>query len=405
MNGRIALLSIILIMVALIGISFSYYGYETTWRLWNIPTLMPPFMDLRMLSGGAESFRAGFDPIHSNPGDPLGRPFNLPFAWHFVFHTGIEQSDTIWIGALLAGGYLFCAWVFSRPLDLPIASLIGILLFSPASMLAVERGNVDLFIFMLCTITLLLLEKHTWLASAILMVAAFLKLYPIFGLAIFLREVRSRFQIISLSALAVFLIYAILTYPSMAAAFAYTEVGAEVSYGVNVVPLYLERLFRSEQLFALFTLIFSLVGLALFLSAFYFGSKEDSLPVNESSHLSAFRLGAMLYVGTFLLGNNWDYRMIFLIFTAPQLVRWATQSSARKPAGWTLAAMVIACWYLISSSMLGSSSTGTYAVYIVDQISKWGIFVGLCYLFFASAPQWLRAEINKTLESGRHKFA
>jgi hypothetical protein len=405
MNGRIALLSIILFMVALIGISVSYYGYETTWHLWNIPALMPPFMDLRMLSGGAESFRAGFDPIHSNPGDPLGRPFNLPFAWNFVFYTGIEHSDTIWIGALLAAGYLLCAWVFSHPPDILTAGLIGILLFSPASMLAVERGNVDLFVFILCTITLLLQEKHTRLASALLLVAAFLKLYPIFGLAIFLREIRSRFQIISLVSIAVFVVYAILTYSNIAASFAYTEVGAEISYGVNVVPLYLERLFRSEQLFALFTLSFSLVGLALFLSAFYFGSKENFLPAKESGHLSAFRLGAMIYVGTFLLGNNWDYRLIFLLFTVPQLVHWATDSSARKPARWTLAAMVIASWYLISSSMLGSNSTGAYAVYVVDQISKWGLFVGLCYLFSASAPQWLKAEVHKTLESRRHKFA
>src|SRR6185503_13297542 len=133
MTGRKVLLGIILLMLVLIGLSFRFYGYEATWQLWNIPTLMPPFTDLRLLPGSAESFRAGFNPIHENPGDPLGRHFNYPFAWYFVFYTGIRQDDTIWIGVLLAFGYFFCSWIFARRIGLASACLMAIILFSPAS--------------------------------------------------------------------------------------------------------------------------------------------------------------------------------------------------------------------------------------------------------------------------------
>jgi len=392
-------------MLALIGLSFRFYGYETTWHLWNIPTLMPPFTDLRLLPGSAESYRAGFNPIYNNPGDPLGRHFNYPFAWYFVFYTGIKQDDTIWIGVLLALGYILCSWIFSRHIGLPSACLIAIILFSPASMLAVERGNVDLFIFILCTLALLLLENRTWLATVILITASFLKLFPIFGLAIFLRENRSRFWVISLSAFAIFLVYAVLTYSNISASFAYTEKGAELSYGVNVIPLYMEQLFRSKQLFDLLTPIFSLIGLGLFLFVFYLGSKSGILPVNESRHLSAFRLGAIIYGGTFFIGNNWDYRLIFLLFAVPQLVEWATESPARKPARWTMVSLVIACWYLINLYIFGSLSMGKYIVYFLDQISKWGLFAGLCYFFFASAPDWLKVEIQKAFEFRKQKPA
>jgi hypothetical protein len=405
MNGRKALLLIVLFMLTLIGLSFRFYGYEATWHLWNIPTLMPPFTDLRLLPGSAESYRAGFNPIYNNPGDPLGRHFNYPFAWYFVFYTGITQDDTVWIGAVLAIGYLFCALIFSRRIELPSACLIAIILFSPASMLAVERGNVDLLIFILCTLALLFLENHTWLATVILMTASFLKLFPIFGLAILLRETRSRFLIISLSAFTIFLVYAGLTYSNISASFAYTEKGAELSYGVNVLPLYLEQLFHSKQLFDLLTPIFSLIGLGLSLFGFYLGSQADSLPINESRHLSAFRLGAMIYVGTFFLGNNWDYRLIFLLFTVPQLVEWAIESPARKPARWTTASLVIACWYLINLYIFNSFPLAEHIVYFLDQISKWGLFAGLCYFFLASAPEWLKTEIKKAFVFRQRKSA
>jgi hypothetical protein len=404
MHGRKALFIIVLLMLALIGLSFRFYGYENTWRLWNIPTLMPPFTDLRLLPGSAESFRAGFNPIHDNPGDPLGRHFNYPFAWYFIFYTGIQQDDTVWIGSLLALGYVFSTWIFARRIDIPSALLLAVILFSPASMLAVERGNVDLIIFILCALTLHFLENRPWLASVILMVASFLKLFPIFGLAIFLRENRSRFLAVSLSALAVFLIYAALTYANIAASFDYTEKGAELSYGVNVIPLYIERWSGSKQLFDLLTPIFSLVGLGLFLLAFYWGGRSRLLPVREPRHLSAFRLGAMIYVGTFLIGNNWDYRLIFLLFVVPQLVEWAIDSPSRKHARWTIVSLVIACWYLIGLSIFSLVSNGGSIAYLLDQLAKWGLFAGLCYFFFASAPDWLKEEIQKAFAFRRRKL-
>jgi len=78
MTGRKFLFIIIIVMAALVGLSFRFYGYEATWRLWNIPTLIPPFTDLRLLPDSADSFCQGYDPIYQNPGDPLGRRFNYP---------------------------------------------------------------------------------------------------------------------------------------------------------------------------------------------------------------------------------------------------------------------------------------------------------------------------------------
>jgi len=384
-----------LVMLTLFGLSYRFYGSEATWHFWNIPTLNPSFIDLRILTGSADSFRAGLNPIYSNPGDPLGRRFNLPFAWYYVFYTGIQRDDAVWLGILLALGYLFSAWIFPRQIGFSAALMLAILLFSPASMLAIERGNVDLFIFILCTLMLLLLENHSLPATALLMVASFLKFFPIFGLAVVLRETRYRFWITSLAVFTVLLVYAVLTYPNTSASFANTEKGAVLSYGVDVIPLYLGQLSGSQRLFDLLTLVFSFVGLGLFLFAFYLGSKLDALPSRDMRHLSAFRLGAAIYLGTFLVGDNWDYRLVFLLFTVPQLVEWAKASSAEKAAQWTIVSLMIACWYLISFSVFNLIPGGTHVAYLLDQVSKWALFFGLGYLFSASAPDWLKAEIRK----------
>ena len=390
MTGQKLLLIIIIVMLTLVGLSFRFYGYEATWRLWNIPTLMPPFTDLRLLPGSAESFREGFDPIYKNPGDPLGRHFNYPRAWYLVFYTGIQQDDTIWIGTLLALGFLFCVWIFPRHLDLVSAGLLALILFSPSTMLCLERGNVDLFIFILCTLALLALENSIWLSAGILMLAVILKLFPIFGFGIFLREVRSRFWAISLSAFALLLVYAALTYSNIAASFAYTEKGGDWSYGVNVVALQLRPFLSSEKMYSLLTFTLFLLALGLTVFGLFRGSRSKLLPTEDSRQFAAFRLGALVYIGTFFLGNNWDYRLIFLLFTVPQLYTW---TSASRVVRWTLAALILSCWYLITLKIFGWLPYGIEFAYILDQISKWGLFAGLLFLFIRSAPDWLRIEL------------
>ena len=381
-------------MLTLVGLSFRFYGYEAAWRLWNIPAAMPPFIDLRILPGSAESFRQGFDPVEQNPGDPLGRHFNLGKIWYLVFYTGIKQEDTLWLGILLALGFLFCVWVFPRRLDLVAAGLLALVLFSPSTMLAIERGNVDLFVFILCTLALTSLENAGWLAAFFFVLAALLKLYPVFGVAAFLEKQRTRFWVFSLSAFVILLAYAALTFSNIVASFSYTEKGSDLSYGVNVVSLYLQSFFASRQIYGLITFAAYLAALGLMVFVVFWGVKTDAMTAIDARHLAAFRLGAAIYIGTFFLGNNWDYRLIFLLFTIPQLCTWMESSRAVR---WTLAALILSCWYLVSLKIFGWLPYGIEFAYVLDQISKWGLFAGLAFLFARSSPDWLRAELADAL--------
>jgi len=394
MTGRKLLLIVIIVMVPLVGLSFRFYGYEATWRFWNIPAATPPFIDLRILTGSAESFRQGFDPIEQNPGDPLGRHFNLGKIWYLIFYTGIKQEDTLWLGTLLALGFLFCVWVFPHRINVTMAGLLALVLFSPSTMLALERGNVDLFIFILCTVALTLLESVGWFAMFFLILAALLKLYPIFGFAAFLEKQRTRFWFFSLSALVILLVYAVLTFSNIAASFSYTEKGGDLSYGVNVISLYLQPFFTSRQIYSLLTFVAYLIVLCIAVIVVLTGMRCDPLIADDAYHLAAFRLGAAIYIGTFFLGTNWDYRLIFLIFTVPQLCTWMMSSRVVR---WTLAALILSCWYLITLKIFGWLPYGIEFAYILDQVCKWGLFAGLLFLFVRSSPDWLMAELAVAL--------
>ena len=273
---------------------------------------------------------------------------------------------------------------------LTMAAFLALILFSPASMLALERGNVDLFIFILCALALLTLENRVWLSAGFFMLATLLKLFPIFAFVAFLQRGKKHFFIISIAASAILLIYAALTYSNIVASYAFTEKGGDLSYGVTVLPLYLHPFLAAPNIYGIFILGSYFAAFGLFGSAVFYGIRSKLLPVADVHHLAAFRLGAAIYVGTFFLGNNWDYRLIFLLFTIPQLVSWGAASRAAR---WILAMLILSCWYLITLKIFGGLPFGHELVYAVDQICKWGLFAGLIHLFFRVRP-WF-AEVNE----------
>jgi hypothetical protein len=76
-----------------------------------------------------------------------------------------------------------------------------------------------------------------------------------------------------------------------------------------------------------------------------------------------------------LLGNSWAYRLIFLIFTVPQLVIWIRNDPPRKLVS------VIALATVIGSCCPTWVSSG-----ILDEIFNWLLFGTLLYLMMSSLP-------------------
>ena len=120
---------------------------------------------------------------------------------------------------------------------------------------------------------------------------------------------------------------------------------------------------------------------------------SSRMNAQDSLNLDCFRAGSAIYVGTFIIGNNWDYRLIFLIFLIPQLTLWSTGSElrARNAARFALLAIFISMWYLVIWKVLRKYST------VLDESSNWLLFSLLVYLLVLSAPDWVKESVQYPL--------
>jgi hypothetical protein len=107
-------------------------------------------------------------------------------------------------------------------------------------------------------------------------------------------------------------------------------------------------------------------------------------------------MGASIYVGTFLLGNNWDYRLAFLIFVLPQLLEW-TKSSAprchRMIAIFVLGIVYAICWHFMLWFAPWLASVKE-VLFVLDEIMNWLLVAGFSYLLAASMPGWVRETLS-----------
>ena len=92
-----------------------------------------------------------------------------------------------------------------------------------------------------------------------------------------------------------------------------------------------------------------LAAILVFIAGIVGMRDREPLAMSSERNLAAFRMGASIYIGTFLLGNNWDYRLAFLVLVLPQLLEW-TRSSIKKHRTIALASLfgvLVSCWHFV----------------------------------------------------------
>jgi hypothetical protein len=105
----------------------------------------------------------------------------------------------------------------------------------------------------------------------------------------------------------------------------------------------------------------------------------------DNYYIDAFRAGAGIYLGTFMLGNSWAYRLIFLIFIIPQLVTWIKVDRSRK---------IISVLALVST--IASCCPTWIDSGILDETFNWLLFIFLLYLMLSSLPPFLQRLMLKS---------
>lgn len=413
-KGKSLLIAGIVLMWAVLGVLFINHGYEETWQLWKISTEMPPFKDFRLIPGSAESFRNGYEPSIKNPGDPNGRIFNYPAFWRLFFYTNITQDDTIWITVLMLVLFFIGAILFPQELSVLGAVLMLLILFSPASMLLYERGNADLIVFFICASIILASGYSPHLTFGLILFGAIVKMFPFFGMTVLFRESKKRFYLALIAGMIFMAVYSILTLQSQSAAWNTTMRGDGISYGSFVLITrlgdYLQQLFPSSLSIDGWKILFEGLALVLILIAGILAVRRRTvLTASQERNLAAFRMGASIYVGTFLLGNNWDYRLAFLALTVPQLAEWIALGRRKYSflATGVMIAVLFSCWhFLLKIDLLFLPlKDPVNRNFIFDEIVNWLMVPGFTYLLAASFPNWLKQDLQKLFGQSRKKPA
>ena len=293
------------------------------WSHLGVPQPSPIFLDTRSVTSAWVCHRHGVPVLAANPCDPLGRPANYPQLWLLPAHAGLGTSATIPLGVAIAAAFFGAAFFVLRPRDAVDVVLTALLLCSPAVMLGVDRGNVDLLLFAIVAAAVLISPTRPVGRATLVLTAACLKLYPIFALGSIGTKGR-RARTAAFAVAVAFAVYAWLTWSDIKTIEHVVPQQILYSYGNDVFATYLAGRFPGDHNVYASLLLVATLSLAVVAV----GRSRHLRPKIASTALrgferSGFFAGAGTYIGTFLASHNFDYRFVFLLLALPQLLSWA----------------------------------------------------------------------------------
>jgi hypothetical protein len=349
-------------------------------RTWGVPALSHPFMDLHGVMSWCELFRAGGDPALQEtviifPGEAPYPNFRMNYSpvVFLLSYMGLHsESVPVW-GALLAALYLISVWVLACPMSLKQSLFWIAVVFSPASALVMERGNLDTMVFAMLAGALLL---RNWppLESGLILASSTMKFFPIAAMLAPWLGGRRGARIAAAGATLIFIL--LLTMLTGRLGAIATSLGSQdhTAFGA-VVPA---CLLRSAAVIGpeagvmighLFKAAAWVLGIGFFLFGFLRRDGKEGVWISERSR-HAFLLGAPVYFLLFLSGNQMDYKVIFLFFMIPAMLelRCSEKSFLSTAATFWIALLGIYSYWTFFSD------EGSLRNALLKQVVMWGVF-------------------------------
>lgn len=388
-RSKLNVLAGLLAGLGLIGTLMMALGVPRTWQLWKVHAGMVSFMDLRVVTAGAQSYREGFDPLYQNPHDFIQRTMNYPRVWHAAYVFPMDEGDTVWLAGVVLTAFFGALFLALPPMSNARVGALLLAVFSPVMMLGYERGNTDLVVFAFLALAV---AANRSLLSLVLILCAFaLKLFPFAALAVLLGFGRRDAARWMGWALAFAGFYAAFYWDDFPQIVAGTPRGVWLSFGRDVVALRLQAGSMEWARFVSWAGIAVAGGWVALTVRQWWQSDADAAGPDDAA-MRGFRIGAACFVGTFLIGTNFAYRLMFLLLTMPQLLDWAWASAGRWrwPARIAVAGVYLALW-LPALEKAGSDPRAARGVdFWIGQAAHWVLFGVLLWLLVQTAPGWLR---------------
>jgi Glycosyltransferase family 87 len=388
-DGRRLVAIIVSAYFALVGLP-PLAGLPSVWPSMGVPAAPALFFDTRVLTAAIECRRLGLDPLINNPCDPAGRPLNYPRAWLLLRWIGLTQAHTELLALIFIVLFLAAFFLLVGRISRGEGILVAIALCSPSVMLGIERGNTDIVVFSLVAFAMVLwrnrVKRFEILSPLAVFAAAILKLFPVLGLPAFLFVRRRTAAIAALAVGVAFVVYAFVFKDDLAAIMRGTPQGTENAYGARILPAAIYHRFVADRWrdTGVIKQMVALVPLLLGLPVIWvFGRRRRRTRDQGASSWRrlAFLAGSFVFLGTFMIGNNWDYRLVFLLLTLPQLFAWIVDPAADPRATlatYTLVSILVDLWIGALARPLA----------LADELATWALVGLLVALLAASLPSF-----------------
>ena len=381
-------------MALLVGsLLFYLVQFPRAWRLVIGPLYIGyPFLDTHGILAAAEAHMLGWDlrTMASNPLDFLGRGNSTyPNIWYNgLGKLGFSTEHEIPF-ALATNGMFIAVCLFLLYPRSWSQVLIGFLaICSPGVLLAMERGNNDLIIFLLLAIVPLCFQFRqrfgSLLAWMVLLVCTVLKYYPIIAYIVFLKNTKTFRELFWYAAAAVFAVTAYLTIyidefllvPHNLKA--YSDPANLFTFGAKGIFHFANVGEDSLMTSALLGLLAVLLG-----SAYLAVHGPINLPQIANLKQNFFILGVAVSAFTFFTILSYDYRTIFLLFTIPYILDLAKSPTVGRSFQFAARILVV----LLLTMMWVET---VYFFVILDPVQhRWNV-VGLRYiLMFKHGLAWI----------------
>jgi hypothetical protein len=353
----------------------SIWGLKQTWLLFQIPVMDPKFADLINVTHASLALDAGIDPLYHNPFDPWARPMPYPRIWHYARFLGFTPENTNLIAYLQVMFFMISvAFVFSvvekRYLGVCLLALI-----SPSVLFCIERGNVDLIIFVFTSLYLYLLYKQNKIALFVFLFNSIFKLYPFFTLFTILNYKSKKIVYILVTLASIFFLYLFFSFKDLKQTILIVNINSDVGFGWRSFLILLKFLNQKWNILAGF-----LITISLLYSVFLFRRKvqlfNNDLTIIE---LSTFLVGSATYCGMYFTSSNHNYKLIFLLFCFPFLFVLRKRTAfARSFVTLTIMFIVLILWYPISYKILMFiKPSGQYytLIRIIEHVLHFNLFL------------------------------
>lgn len=363
----------------------------------------PLFLDLHGVMSAAECWQRGVDVYAANPCDVLGRLHVYSPLWLRLPAWLVAPQMLTANGIAMALGFIMALLVLPRPNGSGRAILLLLAIVSPDTILALERANVDVLIFIASTIAATLLGRafaQRVAGYGLFLLLGLLKFYPLVLLALVLRERPARAVALAAGAVTASLLVVLAMRDEFVRALANIEPYHVFSgtFAARQLPQGTAEILGAPPVLTI-ALGLALVAGAAMLVRRLSGDAAlvasiAALPAREANLLA---VGAPLVIGCFVAGQSVEYRAVFLLLTLPALFRLAGGTAAPRMFLATAAAIPALMWEPVLRRLAGrgyapldeAMTLPNLAVWLGREMLWWwvaAVLLGLLLAQFRDAP-------------------